>query len=112
MWGVQYDGAYIQLLDLPGIIEGASQGKGRGKQVGDVIRNAVHDAIMLDLILFLLVLFFAFWGLNCFLASLFLSFSPCLYLDSHSRLHMYPLSISCMHACRSLPSRGLQTASS
>lgn len=26
-------GAKIQLLDLPGIIEGAKDGKGRGKQV-------------------------------------------------------------------------------
>ena len=30
---IEYKGANIQLLDLPGIIEGASQGKGRGKQV-------------------------------------------------------------------------------
>ena len=32
---IEYKGANIQLLDLPGIIEGASQGKGRGKQVCD-----------------------------------------------------------------------------
>lgn len=30
---VEYNNARIQLLDLPGIIEGASKGKGRGKQV-------------------------------------------------------------------------------
>lgn len=30
---IDYKGANIQLLDLPGIIEGASQGKGRGRQV-------------------------------------------------------------------------------
>ena len=29
---INYNGAQIQLLDLPGIIEGASQGKGRGRQ--------------------------------------------------------------------------------
>lgn len=30
---IEYRGANIQLLDLPGIIEGAAQGKGRGRQV-------------------------------------------------------------------------------
>ena len=30
---IEYQGARIQLLDLPGIVEGASQGRGRGRQV-------------------------------------------------------------------------------
>ena len=30
---LEYAGAEIQVLDLPGIIEGASEGKGRGRQV-------------------------------------------------------------------------------
>lgn len=30
---LEYQGAEIQVLDLPGIIEGASEGKGRGRQV-------------------------------------------------------------------------------
>lgn len=30
---IKYKGAKIQLLDLPGIIEGAKDGKGRGRQV-------------------------------------------------------------------------------
>lgn len=30
---IHYNESKIQLLDLPGIIEGAAQGKGRGRQV-------------------------------------------------------------------------------
>ncbi len=37
---IEYEGATIQLLDLPGIIEGASQGKGRGRQVIAVAKTA------------------------------------------------------------------------
>lgn len=37
---IYYKGAEIQLLDLPGIIEGASQGKGRGRQVVAVAKTA------------------------------------------------------------------------
>jgi ribosome-interacting GTPase 1 len=33
-----YKGAKVQLLDLPGIIEGAKDGKGRGRQVIGVAR--------------------------------------------------------------------------
>ncbi|KAA0189563.1 Developmentally-regulated GTP-binding protein 2 [Fasciolopsis buskii] len=45
---IEYRGANIQLLDLPGIIEGASQGKGRGRQVIAVARTADLVIIMLD----------------------------------------------------------------
>lgn len=41
------NGAKIQLLDLPGIIEGAAQGKGRGREVIAVARSA--DLIMMIL---------------------------------------------------------------
>lgn len=45
---INYKGAEIQLLDLPGIIEGAAQGKGRGRQVIAVARTADLVIIMLD----------------------------------------------------------------
>ncbi|PAV61174.1 hypothetical protein WR25_26535 [Diploscapter pachys] len=41
-------GANIQLLDMPGIIEGASQGKGRGRQVIAVAKTADLILMMLD----------------------------------------------------------------
>lgn len=45
---IKYHGADIQLLDLPGIIEGAAQGKGRGRQVIAVARTADLVIMMLD----------------------------------------------------------------
>jgi len=36
---VIFQGAKIQLLDLPGIIEGAKDGKGRGRQVSVCITS-------------------------------------------------------------------------
>jgi len=43
-----YKGTKIQLLDLPGIIEGAKDGKGRGKQVIGVARTCSLILIVLD----------------------------------------------------------------
>ena len=44
----KYKGCDIQLLDLPGIIEGAALGKGRGKQVIGVARTCDLILIVLD----------------------------------------------------------------
>jgi small GTP-binding protein len=45
---VRYKGSKIQLLDLPGIIEGAAHGAGRGKEVIAVARSADAILIVLD----------------------------------------------------------------
>jgi len=47
---VRYKGAKIQLLDLPGIIEGAKDGKGRGKQVIAVARTCSLILMVLDVL--------------------------------------------------------------
>lgn len=44
----KYKGSKVQLLDLPGIIEGAKDGKGRGKQVIGVARTCSLILIVLD----------------------------------------------------------------
>ena len=44
---MEYNGAKIQILDLPGLIAGASKGKGRGKEVISAVRSV-------DLILFMI----------------------------------------------------------
>ncbi|MFB6118338.1 OBG GTPase family GTP-binding protein [Halosegnis sp.] len=47
---LQYKGANIQLLDVPGLIEGAASGRGGGREVLSVVRTA-------DLVLFVLSVF-------------------------------------------------------
>eukprot|EP00606_Chrysophyceae_sp_TOSAG23-5_P001227 GSChrysophyteH2.ASY1.ANO1.1695.1 assembled CDS len=42
------NGAKVQMLDLPGIIEGAAQGKGRGREVIAVARSADMIMMVLD----------------------------------------------------------------
>jgi small GTP-binding protein len=44
---MQYNGAKIQIFDLPGLISGAADGKGRGREILSAIRNV-------DLILFMI----------------------------------------------------------
>lgn len=45
---VMYNGAKIQMLDLPGIIQGAKDGKGRGRQVIAVAKTCHLIFIVLD----------------------------------------------------------------
>ncbi len=45
---LKHKGAKLQLLDLPGIIEGAKDGKGRGKQVISVAKTCSIIVIVLD----------------------------------------------------------------
>lgn len=47
---LQYKGARIQMLDLPGIIEGAKDGRGRGRQVIAVARTCSLIYIVLDVL--------------------------------------------------------------
>jgi len=45
---MKYKGSKVQVLDLPGIIEGAAHGKGRGKEVIACSRNCDAILIVLD----------------------------------------------------------------
>jgi small GTP-binding protein len=45
---IHYNDAKLQLLDLPGIIEGASKGRGRGRQVIAVARSSDLILMVLD----------------------------------------------------------------
>ncbi|MEM4255984.1 MAG: GTPase [Thermoplasmata archaeon] len=45
---MEYKGAKIQLLDLPGLIEGAAKGRGKGKEILSIIRNSDLIIIVAD----------------------------------------------------------------
>jgi len=45
---MEYKGAKIQILDLPGIVEGACSGRGRGREVIAVARNSDLILIVVD----------------------------------------------------------------
>jgi small GTP-binding protein len=46
---MEYNGAKIQIFDVPGLIEGASQGKGRGTEVASAIRVCDLIAFVVDI---------------------------------------------------------------
>lgn len=45
---LHYNGARIQVLDVPGIIEGAAEGRGRGREVLSVMRSADLVLVVVD----------------------------------------------------------------
>lgn len=46
---MKYRNAYIQILDVPGLIEGAEEGRGRGREVISVVRGADLLIMMSDI---------------------------------------------------------------
>ena len=47
---LEYEGARIQLLDLPGIVQDAAKGRGRGRQVVSVAKTADLIVLMSKLV--------------------------------------------------------------
>jgi hypothetical protein len=45
---MEYEGARIQILDIPGLISGASIGKGRGREILSIARNSDLILVLLD----------------------------------------------------------------
>lgn len=45
---LRYEGASIQILDMPGLIPGASKGRGRGREVLSVVRSTDLVMFMID----------------------------------------------------------------
>ncbi len=45
---LEYNGAKIQIVDVPGIIEGASKGRGRGREILAAVRNADLIILVVD----------------------------------------------------------------
>lgn len=46
---MDYEGAQIQILDIPGLIDGASSGRGKGKEILSIVRNSDIILILLDI---------------------------------------------------------------
>ncbi len=46
---LEYNGSQIQVLDVPGLIEGASSGKGKGREVLAAVRNADLIVLLIDI---------------------------------------------------------------